>query len=219
MYATTVSLFTSSSPVLDPCSAVLFSPNYPCLDRQDGFECLLSATTVPPQDASVGDGGITADLDSVAVRIMFEQPLPAKEESAEVTQLRAQLKVTGLESTIAEKDHELSDLGASSSSLKSQNQSLVNQVHELEISSADLREKLEIEGLTAGIEHGQAGRCLTDLEAYIPSAEDDFNFCYPLNDNYNPDSQRMCPENAKTPRFRKSGRKIDASAGGGLTFS
>ncbi|GKB81253.1 hypothetical protein Tco_0948148, partial [Tanacetum coccineum] len=175
------------------------------------------------------------------------------------------LKVTGLESTIAEKDHELSDLGASSSSLKSQNQSLVDQVHELEISSADLRNKLETyeeslkqleefqdnlmgplrarlaeidtdftrccmrfqenfhphllnvvagrrwllthgmklllvkclnsneymealghafgraiekgmqEGLAAGIEHGQAGRCLTDLEAYIPSAEDDFN--------------------------------------------
>ncbi|GJW08561.1 hypothetical protein Tco_1570984 [Tanacetum coccineum] len=175
------------------------------------------------------------------------------------------LKVTGLESTIAEKDHELSDLGASSSSLMSQNQGLVNQVHELEISSADLREKLEMyegilkqleefqdnlmgplrtrlaeidadftrccmrfqesfhphllnvvagrrwllthgmkllvvkclnsneymealghafgraiekgmqDGLAAGIEHGQAGRCLTDLEAYIPSAEDDFN--------------------------------------------
>ncbi|GJS31823.1 hypothetical protein Tco_0492443 [Tanacetum coccineum] len=31
------------------------------------------------------------------------------------------------------------------------------------------------EGLAAGIEHLQAGRCLTDLEAYIPSAEDDFN--------------------------------------------
>ncbi|GJZ66234.1 hypothetical protein Tco_0622930 [Tanacetum coccineum] len=175
------------------------------------------------------------------------------------------LKVTGLESIIAEKDHELSNLEASSSSLKSQNQSLVNQVYELEISSADLREKLEMyegslkqleefqdnlmgplrtrlaeidadftrccmrfqesfhphllnvvagrrwllthgmklfvvkclnsheymealghafgraiekgikEGLAAGIEHGQAGRCLTDLEAYIPSAEDDFN--------------------------------------------
>ncbi|GJT86393.1 hypothetical protein Tco_1068110 [Tanacetum coccineum] len=27
----------------------------------------------------------------------------------------------------------------------------------------------------AGIEHGQAGRCLNDLEAYNPSAEDDFN--------------------------------------------
>ncbi|GKD94095.1 hypothetical protein Tco_1373932 [Tanacetum coccineum] len=175
------------------------------------------------------------------------------------------LKVTGLESAIVDKDHKLSELGASSSSLKSQNQSLVDQVHELEVSSTDLREKLEMyegllkrleeyqdelmeplrtrlaeidtdftrccmrfqesfhphllnviagrrwllthgmkllmvkclnsneymealghafgraiekgmqEGLSAGIEHGQAGRCLTDLEAYIPSAEDDFN--------------------------------------------
>ncbi|GKA41775.1 hypothetical protein Tco_0734435 [Tanacetum coccineum] len=173
------------------------------------------------------------------------------------------LKVTSLESIIAEKDRKLSDLGASSSSLRSQNQSLVNQ---LETSSTDLREKLETyeeimkrleefqdnlmrpletrlaeidadftrccmrfqesfhlhllnvvagrrwllthgmkllmakclnsteymealgnafgraiekgmqEGLAAGIEHGQAGRCLTDLEAYIPSAEDDFNY-------------------------------------------
>ncbi|GKB55997.1 hypothetical protein Tco_0912183 [Tanacetum coccineum] len=175
------------------------------------------------------------------------------------------LKVTSLEYTIVKKDRELFDLGASSSSLKSQNQSLVNQVHELETSSTDLREKLEMyegslkrleefqdnlmrpletrlaeidadftrccmrfqesfhphllnvvagrrwllthgmqllmakclnsteymealghafgraiekgmqEGLAAGIEHGQAGRCLTDLEAYIPSAEVDFN--------------------------------------------
>ncbi|GJT92867.1 kinase-like domain, phloem protein 2-like protein, partial [Tanacetum coccineum] len=226
------------------------------------------------------------------------QLLRAREESAEVTQLRAQvfgleatenslrgevasakdrntlleqecdslkLKVTGLESAIVDKDHKLSELGASSSSLKSQNQSLVDRVHELEVSSTDLREKLEMyegflkrleeyqdklmeplrtrlaeidtdftrccmrfqenfhphllnviagrrwllthgmkllvvkclnsneymealghafgraiekgmqEGLAAGIEHGQAGRCLTDLEAYIPSAEDDFN--------------------------------------------
>ncbi|GKD08830.1 hypothetical protein Tco_1188515 [Tanacetum coccineum] len=46
-----------------------------------------------------------------------------------------------LESTIAEKDRELSDLGASSSSLKFQNQSLINQVHELKTSSTELREK------------------------------------------------------------------------------
>ncbi|GKA05951.1 hypothetical protein Tco_0685071 [Tanacetum coccineum] len=31
------------------------------------------------------------------------------------------------------------------------------------------------EGLAARIEHGQAGRCLSDLEAYNPSAEADFN--------------------------------------------
>ncbi|GJT10106.1 hypothetical protein Tco_0857148 [Tanacetum coccineum] len=125
------------------------------------------------------------------------------------------LQVASLESTVAEKDHELSDLEISSSSLRSQNQGLVSQVHELETSSVRLREQLDLyeenmkrleefqdnhymrpletrlaeidadftsaiekgmqEGLAAGIEHGQAGRCLTDLEAYIPSAEVDFN--------------------------------------------
>ncbi|GJR29261.1 hypothetical protein Tco_1105493 [Tanacetum coccineum] len=191
----------------------------------------------------------------------------AKEHNGLLEQERSalKLKVTGLESIIAEKDRELSDLGTSSSSLRSQNQSLVNQVHELETSSAGLREKLETyegsmkqleefqdnlmkplearlaeidadftrccmhfqenfhphllnaiagrrwllthgmkllmakclnsteymealgnafgraiekgmqEGLAAGIEHGQAGRCLSDLEAYNPSAEADFN--------------------------------------------
>ncbi|GJW17287.1 hypothetical protein Tco_0024723 [Tanacetum coccineum] len=175
------------------------------------------------------------------------------------------LQVTSLESTVAEKDRELSDLEISSSSLRSQNQGLVSQVHELETSSTRLCEQLDLyegnmkrleefqdnlmrpletrlaeidpdftrccmcfqesfhphllnvvagrrwllthgmklltakclnsteymealgnafgraieirmqEGLAAGIEHGQAGRCLTDLEAYIPSAEVDFN--------------------------------------------
>ncbi|GKD95457.1 hypothetical protein Tco_1379354, partial [Tanacetum coccineum] len=32
------------------------------------------------------------------------------------------------------------------------------------------------EGLAVGIEHGQAGRCLSDLKAYNPSTEADFNF-------------------------------------------
>ncbi|GJX16726.1 hypothetical protein Tco_0217558 [Tanacetum coccineum] len=140
------------------------------------------------------------------------------------------LKVTSLESIIAEKDRELSDLGTSASSFRSQNPSLV---HELETSSAGLREKLEMccmhfqdnfhphilnaiagrrwllthgmkilmakclnsteymealgnafgcaiekgmqEGLAAEIEHGQASRCLSELEAYNPSAEADFN--------------------------------------------
>ncbi|GKC47270.1 hypothetical protein Tco_1064992 [Tanacetum coccineum] len=112
------------------------------------------------------------------------QLLNAKEESVEVT---------SLESIIAVKDRELSDLGASSSSLRSQNQRrrwLLT--HEMKLlmakclNSTEYMEALENafgraiekgmqEGLTAGIKHGQAGRCLTDLEAYIPSAEDDFN--------------------------------------------
>ncbi|GJX19499.1 hypothetical protein Tco_0222176, partial [Tanacetum coccineum] len=175
------------------------------------------------------------------------------------------LQVASLESTVAEKDHELSDLEISSSSLRSQNQGLVSQVHELETSSVRLCQQLDLyeenmkrleefqdnlmrplgtrlaeidtdltrccmrfqesfhphllnvvagrrwllthgmkllmakclnsteymealgnafgraiekgmqEGLAAGIEHGQAGRYLTDLEAYIPFAEVDFN--------------------------------------------
>ncbi|GJZ80873.1 hypothetical protein Tco_0645867 [Tanacetum coccineum] len=100
--------------------------------------------------------------------------LKAKEESAVVAQLRARvssleaiegslrgevasikgysdlleqersvlrLQVASLESTIAEKDRELSDLEISSSSLRSQNQGLV---HELETSSARLREQLDL---------------------------------------------------------------------------
>ncbi|GJU85426.1 hypothetical protein Tco_1292972 [Tanacetum coccineum] len=106
------------------------------------------------------------------------------------------LKVTGLESTIAEKDHELSDLGASSSSLKSQNQNLVNQewLQEIDVdfngvvcalesfhrtSSTSLRGRYregECRWTAAGIEHGQAGRCLTDLVAYISLCRDDFNY-------------------------------------------
>ncbi|GKA82528.1 retrovirus-related pol polyprotein from transposon TNT 1-94, partial [Tanacetum coccineum] len=190
------------------------------------------------------------------IKDLRSQLLQAKVESMEVT---------SLESIIAEKDRKLSDLEASSSFLRSQNQSLVNQVNELETSSTDLRGKLEMyegsmkqleefqdnlmkpfearlaeidadftrccmhfqenfhphllnaiagrrwllthgmkllmakclnsteymealgnafgraiekgmqEGLAAGIKHGQAGRCLSDLEAYNPSAEADFN--------------------------------------------
>ncbi|GKG62737.1 hypothetical protein Tco_0636468, partial [Tanacetum coccineum] len=38
------------------------------------------------------------------------------------------------------------------------------------------------EGLAAGIKHGQAGRCLTDLDAYIPSADDDFTTAFGMTD-------------------------------------
>ncbi|GKA52652.1 hypothetical protein Tco_0745967 [Tanacetum coccineum] len=87
------------------------------------------------------------------------------------------LKVTSLESTIAEKDHELSDLGASSSSLKFQNQSLVNQVHELEISSADLREKLEMyEGSLKQLEEFQ-DNLMGPLKTRLAEIDADFTRC------------------------------------------
>ncbi|GJW19945.1 hypothetical protein Tco_0027381 [Tanacetum coccineum] len=139
------------------------------------------------------------------------QLLRAREESAEVTQLRAQvsgleatenslrgevasakdrntlleqecdslkLKVTGLESAIVEKDHKLSELGASSSSLKSQNQSLVDQ-RSFPSSTSEV-----IAGRRWLLTHGMkllvvkclnSKRILMEALAYIPSAEDDFN--------------------------------------------
>ncbi|GKD53662.1 hypothetical protein Tco_1287049, partial [Tanacetum coccineum] len=75
------------------------------------------------------------------------------------------LKVTSLESIIAEKDRELSDLGTSASSLRFQNQSLVNQDSLMKPLEARLAEI-----------DADFTRCLSDLEAYNPSAEADFNF-------------------------------------------
>ncbi|GJU89642.1 putative reverse transcriptase domain-containing protein [Tanacetum coccineum] len=87
------------------------------------------------------------------------------------------LKVTSLESIIAEKDHELSELGTSASSFRSQNQSLVNQVHELETSSAGLREKLEMyEGSMRQLEEFQDS-LMKPLEARLAEIDADFTRC------------------------------------------
>ncbi|GJW95571.1 hypothetical protein Tco_0175243, partial [Tanacetum coccineum] len=138
------------------------------------------------------------------------QLLRAREESAEVTQLRAQvsgleatenslrgevasakdrntlleqecdslkLRVTDLESAIVDKDHKLSELGKSSSSLKSQNQSLVDQVHELEVSSTDLREKLEMyEDLLKRLEEYQ-DKLMEPLRTRLAEIDTDFTRC------------------------------------------
>ncbi|GJY07289.1 hypothetical protein Tco_0374343 [Tanacetum coccineum] len=129
------------------------------------------------------------------------------------------LKVKSLESTIAEKDRELSDLETSSSSLRSHNQRLREKLETYEESMKQLEEFHDnlmkpLEARLAEIDDdftrccmhfqdsfhphllnviagrrwllahgnaggfsrcGQAGRCLNDLEAYNPSAEDDFN--------------------------------------------
>ncbi|GJR72603.1 hypothetical protein Tco_0084968 [Tanacetum coccineum] len=111
----------------------------------------------------------------------------------EIEELRSQLLQAKDESMEA-----IAPRRASSSSLRSQNQSLVNQVNELENSSTDLRGKLEmccmhlqenfhphllnaIAGRRWLLTHGmkllmaKSGRCLSDLEAYNPFAEADFN--------------------------------------------
>ncbi|GJW34050.1 hypothetical protein Tco_0054082 [Tanacetum coccineum] len=126
------------------------------------------------------------------------QLLKAREESAEVTQLRAQ--VSGLEATEDSLRGEVASQRHNVPSEQDFHPHLLNVVagrrwlltHGMKlllVKCLNSNEYMEAlghafghaikkgmhEGLAAGIEHGQAGRCLTDLEAYIPSAEDDFN--------------------------------------------
>ncbi|GJW52654.1 hypothetical protein Tco_0096739 [Tanacetum coccineum] len=77
-------------------------------------------------------------------------------EAAEATHLRAQTfnleavekslwdEVTDLEASVMGKEHDLTDLNAQLTSAKSQNDNLVDRVHELEISSAGLQEKITV---------------------------------------------------------------------------
>ncbi|GKF60359.1 hypothetical protein Tco_0177145, partial [Tanacetum coccineum] len=97
------------------------------------------------------------------------------------------LKVTSLESIIAEKDRELFDLGTSSSSLRSQNQSLVNQVNKLETSSTDLRGKLEMyEGSIKQLEEFQ-DNLMKPLEARLDEIDADFTrCCMHFQENFHP---------------------------------
>ncbi|GJT65899.1 hypothetical protein Tco_1017379 [Tanacetum coccineum] len=149
-------------------------------------------------------------------------------------------KVAELQSSVAAKDLEVKDLNVAMSSLRSQNDGLVDQVHVLEITCSSLRgqvakldadllemalylgekfylhllntissrrwlltcgvklvvtkclnspeylialgsaishsiEKGMQDGLSADIDHGKAGRSLTDIVAYNPAAEADYN--------------------------------------------
>ncbi|GJS48495.1 hypothetical protein Tco_0598616 [Tanacetum coccineum] len=97
------------------------------------------------------------------------------------------LKMTSLESIIAEKDRKLSDLRTSASSLRSQNQSLVTQVHELETSSTGLREKLEMyEGSMRQLEEFQDS-LMKPLEARLAEIDADFTrCCMHFQENFHP---------------------------------
>ncbi|GKE05853.1 hypothetical protein Tco_1397871, partial [Tanacetum coccineum] len=66
------------------------------------------------------------------------------------------VKATGLEASAMDKDCELVNLNAQLTSVKSQNDNLAHQVHELEVSSARLKEKLSsYENLTERLEEFQ----------------------------------------------------------------
>ncbi|GKB09072.1 hypothetical protein Tco_0837384 [Tanacetum coccineum] len=62
------------------------------------------------------------------------------------------VKVTDLEASVVGKERDLTDSNAQLTSVKSQNDNLVDRVHELEISSAGLREKVMVWLLTHGME-------------------------------------------------------------------
>nr|GEV07941.1 transposase (putative), gypsy type [Tanacetum cinerariifolium] len=54
------------------------------------------------------------------------------------------VKVTDLETSVVGKERDLTDLNAQLTSVKSQNDSLTDQVHELEVSSAELQKKITV---------------------------------------------------------------------------
>nr|GEU84200.1 hypothetical protein [Tanacetum cinerariifolium] len=118
----------------------------------------------------------------------------------ETDKSRLDVKVADLAASVKVREQEVTDLDAVVTSVKLQNDNLVDQVHKLETSSAGLQEKLAIakylnsteylftlgavvgkavekgmqDGLSARITHGAEGRVLTDVVAYNPSAEADF---------------------------------------------
>ncbi|GJZ99353.1 hypothetical protein Tco_0671904 [Tanacetum coccineum] len=273
--AITVATVDTSMAILHACCAKIRSTPHPQFwffkssEKTDRYLCFLQGGQVvvlmlKRKWRSLAEEKIfLLEVKDKEIEDLKSQLLKAKEESAEVTQLRAQ--VFGLEATENSLRGEVASSKDQNVLLGQECNSLKLKVHELEISSADLREKLEMyegslkqleefqdnlmgplrtrlaeidadftrccmrfqesfhphllnvvagrrwllthgmkllvvkclnsneymealghafgraiekgmqEGLAAGIEHGQAGRCLTDLEAYIPSAEDDFN--------------------------------------------
>ncbi|GKE34021.1 hypothetical protein Tco_1453343, partial [Tanacetum coccineum] len=70
--------------------------------------------------------------------------LKERNTSLEKEQDGLDVKVTELETSAMGKDHELTDLNAQITSIKFQNDSLVNQVHQLETYSSRLREKVTV---------------------------------------------------------------------------
>ncbi|GJY82455.1 hypothetical protein Tco_0495831 [Tanacetum coccineum] len=81
-----------------------------------------------------------------------------KECNASLEQERGALdvRVTGLKASAMGKDSELTDLNAQLTSIKSHNDNLVDQVHELEVSSSGLQEKLSsYENMTEQLEEFQ----------------------------------------------------------------
>ncbi|GKB67102.1 hypothetical protein Tco_0928514 [Tanacetum coccineum] len=85
------------------------------------------------------------------------------------------VKATDLEASVVGKERELTGLNAQLTSVKSQNDNLVDRdSSEGHAAIGKAIEKGMQDGLSAGITHGTEGRALTDLAAYNPSAEADY---------------------------------------------
>nr|GEU82497.1 transposase (putative), gypsy type [Tanacetum cinerariifolium] len=127
------------------------------------------------------------------VRVLKDHSATLKREKHELS-----VKVTDLSAFVKVRELEVTDLDTQVTAIKLQNDNLVDQVHELEISSAWLQEKVAAclnstkymsalgaaiskavekgmhERLSSGITHGAKGRKLADVAAYNPSAKADY---------------------------------------------
>nr|GEW49946.1 nonaspanin [Tanacetum cinerariifolium] len=168
---------------------------------------------VSGSDFLIGGIRTVVDPDSDLQKVYAEL---LKVRDREIASLKAQLllkereknelsvKVIDLSALVKVREQEVPDLEARVTTIKLQNDNLVDRVHELKISSVGLQEKVVTyedfigqlekfqdknggraaiskavekgmqEGLSAGITHGAKGRKLADVAVYNPSAEADY---------------------------------------------
>ncbi|GJT60213.1 hypothetical protein Tco_1003746 [Tanacetum coccineum] len=154
-----------SDVVLDSCDAVLST----ALEKKKILEeeCAQQTNLLKEKDAEIAN-------------LKFQFSLK-EAEAAEAIRLRSH--VATVEATEALHAAELNLLKEINSNLEAkmraseekaaamefEKSGLIDQVSSLEISYAELRNQV-----TAGIEHGKAGRALSDVAAYNPSAEADY---------------------------------------------
>nr|GEV37902.1 hypothetical protein [Tanacetum cinerariifolium] len=84
------------------------------------------------------------------------------------------MKVVDLAASVKVREQEVVDLDVVVTSVKLQNNNLVDQLSTLGVAIGKAVEKGMQDGLSAGITHGAKGRVLTDVAAYNPSAEADY---------------------------------------------
>ncbi|GJW57145.1 hypothetical protein Tco_0103876 [Tanacetum coccineum] len=99
--------------------------------------------------------------------------LKARDEEGEKSEL--DVKLADLAATVKVREQEVADLDDVVTSIKVHNDNLSDQyLSSLGAAIGKAVEKGMQEGLSAGITHGAAGRVLTDVAAYNPSAEADY---------------------------------------------